>query len=463
LFKSIALNIPKSLIIVMGKDQRLMAVEGDLMQQMGYDGRDYAGKHPGEVSPPERYAAMKPMYERVLGGEQFTTEQKGANGADYRVDFVPLRNEQGEVYAALIIALDISVIKQAEERSAKLAAIVESSDDAIISKTLQGIITSWNQAAERLFGYTEHEIIGESILKLIPEERHIEEPGIIARIRDGERISNFETMRVKKDGRIVDVSLTISPVKNPKGEIIGVSKIVRDISEKKQDEQRKNDFIGMVSHELKTPLTSLTALIQTANLKLRNSDDSFLAGAMDKANNQTRKMATMINGFLNISRLESSQIQIDRNDFDLEDLLEQTVNDTELMMSSHRITFERCDPVIINADRDKIGSVISNLLSNAVKYSPKGTHIEIRCEIIGNVAQVSVHDEGLGIREADQPKLFDRFYRVEGDQTRHISGFGIGLYLSAEIIKRHDGRIWVESQPGNGSTFYFTLPLIEKV
>jgi PAS domain S-box-containing protein len=459
LFKSIAINIPKSLIIVLDKDQRLIAMEGDQMKEMGFDNPDYAGRHLSEVVNPKRFAEVSHLYDRLSAGEQFTVERKVTNGNYFRIDFVPLRDERGEVYAGLVIALDISDIKQAEERSAKLAAIVESSDDAIISKTLDGIITSWNHSAERLFGYPEAEMIGQPILKLLPQDRQDEEPRIIARIRSGERVEHFETLRLTKAGKQLDVSLTISPVKNKQGEIIGVSKIVRDISEKKRDEQRKNDFIGMVSHELKTPLTSLTALIQAANLKLRTTEDAFLSGAMEKANIQARKMAGMINGFLNISRLESSQIQIDKEELNLGDLLQNIIHDTELTMSSHRINFNNANTVMVNVDRDKIGSVVSNLLSNAVKYSPKGTSIDVNLEITANGALVSVRDEGMGIPQADQPKLFERFYRVQADHTRHISGFGIGLYLSEEIVRRHDGVIWVKSELGKGATFYFSLPL----
>jgi PAS domain S-box-containing protein len=459
LFRSIAVNIPKSLIVVVDTEQRFIAIEGDLMRQMGYNGSDYIGKHHSEVPQADRYAAAKHLYDRMLAGEQFTEERKGVDGNDLRVDFVPLRDEEQTVYAGLVIALDISDIKKAEERSAKLAAIVESSEDAIISKTLEGAITSWNHSAERLFGYTEAEMIGQSILKLVPDDRQEEEPRIIGRLKAGERVQQFETLRKTRAGHLLDVSLTISPVKDVLGNIIGVSKIVRDISEKKRDETRKNDFIGMVSHELKTPLTSLTALIQAANMKLKKSEDPFLAGAMDKASQQTRKMSTMINGFLNISRLESSQIQIDPEKFDLEKLLEEMIGDMELTINSHRIIFSPCNPVIVNADPDKIGSVITNLLSNAIKYSPKDTLINIRCELTDEGAQVSVRDEGMGIRPADKEKLFERFYRVESDNTRHIAGFGIGLYLSAEIIQRHGGRIWVESEPGAGSTFLFNLPV----
>ncbi|OOQ59801.1 PAS domain S-box protein [Mucilaginibacter pedocola] len=460
LFKSIAVNIPNSLIIVIDNNQRILGLEGDLMEELGFEGQHNTGKLLSEVLETQRYASTRHLYRRLTSGERFTVERQGLNGNAFRVDFVPLFDAAGLQYAGLIIALDISDVKQAEERSAKLAAIVDSSDDAIIGKTLDGIITSWNAGARRIFGYSEEDMVGQSILKLIPTDRHDEEPAIIARIRAGERVEHFETIRAKKDGQLIDVSLTISPVRNPQGDIIGISKISRDISEKKRDEMRKNDFIGMVSHELKTPLTSLTALIQVANMKLKNSDDKFLSGAMDKANVQARKMANMINGFLNISRLESSQIQIDRETFDLEKLIEGNIRETELTTSGYTFLFTPGDAINVYADHDKIGSVISNLLSNAVKYSPKGTSIEIKCERTTKGALVSVRDEGMGISLADQPKLFDRFYRVEGEQTRHISGFGIGLYLSAEIIKRHDGRIWVESEPGKGATFSFVIPAV---
>jgi PAS domain S-box-containing protein len=461
LFRSIALNIPKSLIIVIDKSHRYVIIEGDIMEKLGYDRRDYEGKHPLEIGPPERYEASKHLYERVLAGEKFSVDRKSTAGEDYMVHFVPLKNEFDEVDSGLIIALDVTQIKQGEERSAKLAAIVESSDDAIISKTLESVITSWNDSAQRMFGYAADEIIGETIYKLIPADRQQEEPQILARLKSGERVEHFETKRLTKDGRLLDVSLSISPVKDSQGNVIGLSKIVRDITEKKLDEARKNDFIGMVSHELKTPLTSLNAVIQVANAKLKNSEDRFLAGAMEKANIQVKKMSAMINGFLNISRLESGKIMIDKQHFSLDQLIVENIDEISLTLSGHIIQFKSSGPVTVNADRDKIGSVISNLLSNAVKYSPEGEIIQVNCETTGNTVQVSIKDEGIGINQQDIDKIFDRYYRVENSSTRHISGFGIGLYLSAEIIKRHEGEIWAESQNGEGSTFYFSLPVIK--
>lgn len=459
LFRSIALNIPKSLIIVIDHDHRYVIIEGDIMEKLGYDRKDYEGKHPTEVSPPERYEASRHLYERVMNGEKFSVERKAETGEDYMVHFVPLTNEQGEVEAGLIIALEISEIKQAEEKSAKLAAIVDSSDDAIISKTLESVITSWNTAAERIFGYTESEMIGETIYKIIPPDRTDEEPAILSRLKSGERVEHFETKRLTKNGELLDISVTVSPVKDKSGHIIGLSKIARDITEKKLDENRKNDFIGMASHELKTPLTSLNAILQVAGAKLKNNTDPFLASAMQKANIQVKRMTGMINGFLNISRLEAGKIQIDKQPFELGELLQEIVEEARLVSVTHQITLDNCEAITVEADRDKISSVLANLVSNAVKYSPKGKHIRLACRVTAKKVTVSVADEGIGIKPHDLVKIFERYHRVENEHTRHISGFGIGLYLSAEIVKRHEGKVWAESEPGKGSTFYFSLPL----
>lgn len=370
---------------------------------------------------------------------------------------VKFENGKPSRFAGTVV--DINETKMAEEKSAKLAAIIASSEDAIISKTLESVITSWNESARRMFGYTAEEMIGETIYKLIPPDRLQEEPQILARLKSGDRVEHFETKRLTKDGRLIDVSVTVSPVLDKEGKIIGLSKIARDITEKKLDENRKNDFIGMVSHELKTPLTSLNALLQVASRKLQDSQDSFLASAMEKSNVQVKRMTTMINGFLNISRLESGKILIDKQRFDMEELIGEVTEEISITVTSHVINFTPCQPVMVNADRDKISSVISNLVSNAVKYSPKGKHIEIKCELQDQNVIVSVKDEGMGIKPQDMDMIFDRYYRVESAHTQHISGFGIGLYLSAEIIRQHHGEISVDSESGVGSVFYFSLPL----
>ena len=246
--------------------------------------------------------------------------------------------------------------------------------------------------------------------------------------------------------------------KNNDGEPVSLSGIMVDITEQKADEQRKNDFIGMVSHELKTPLTSLSAYIQMLQIKAAKGEDDLLVNALNKSNAQVKKMNKMINGFLNVSRLESGKILVIKNKFNIDELLREILEETKVTISTHTILFSPCDQINVHADRDKISSVITNLVSNAVKYSPNGTKIDITCTVDDSHVKVSVIDEGIGITPEDSSKLFERFYRVQNSTTNIISGFGIGLYLSAEIIQRHDGEIGVDSTPGLGSTFWFTLP-----
>ncbi|SEN96468.1 Histidine kinase-, DNA gyrase B-, and HSP90-like ATPase [Mucilaginibacter gossypiicola] len=180
---------------------------------------------------------------------------------------------------------------------------------------------------------------------------------------------------------------------------------------------------------------------------------------MQKGALQIKRMTNMINGFLNISRLESGKIHIDKQEFDLCELILEAIEETQLIFGSHEIHFDGCPLIRLNADRDKIESVISNFISNAIKYSPKAKDVYVMCKTEDQKVVVSVKDEGMGIEPGDLERIFDRYYRVESNHTRHISGFGIGLYLSSEIIERHGGKVWAESQSGIGSVFHFSLPL----
>ncbi len=235
--------------------------------------------------------------------------------------------------------------------------------------------------------------------------------------------------------------------------------VIHEITEKKLDEIRKNDFIGMVSHELKTPLTSIKGYVQLMQLKSAKTGNETFSGILEKADLQINKMTAMINGFLNISRLESGKIHINRQLFDLALLLKEAEEESLATISSHSIIFAPAESVKISADWDKIGQVIHNLISNAVKYSPTGSVIHVSSAFNHEFASVSVKDQGKGITPEDAAHIFDRYYRVESDDMHSISGFGIGLYLCSEIISHHKGTISVKSEIGKGSEFIFSLPL----
>ncbi len=247
--------------------------------------------------------------------------------------------------------------------------------------------------------------------------------------------------------------------KNIDGNVSHFSGVSIDITEQKQDELRKNDFIGMVSHELKTPLTTLSGYLQMLQAKTKENKDDFIDFAFNKTNQQVKIMNGMINGFLDVSRLESGKIFLNKQQFNLDELVDEIIEETAVTSPKYVFRKSLAKKIPVFADKEKMASVVSNLLSNAIKYSPKGEIIEVSCYIVDDNAQVYVKDQGIGIVQHDIEKLFERFYRVESQQTQHIAGFGIGLYLSAEIIERHNGKIWVESELEKGSKFYFELPL----
>lgn len=233
---------------------------------------------------------------------------------------------------------------------------------------------------------------------------------------------------------------------------------VIDITDNKRDEIRKNDFVAMASHELKTPLTSIKAYIQILAKRLSPVNDSFVNNTLAKAGNQVTKMTDLIHSFLDLSRLESGKLQLKPTVFDMSQLVEEMIAETELLSPGHAIKFEPAGQLFVRADAERIGQVIANFLSNALKYSDRESAITVTCTAEDNDVKVLVADKGIGIKAKDQEKVFQRFYRVESDKMKNISGFGIGLYLSSEIIQRHKGTIGVQSEEGRGATFYFTLP-----
>lgn len=377
------------------------------------------------------------------------------------IDFVyePIKNEDDIVYAIMIICFDVTEIKNSEEKSAMLAAIVDSTEDAIISKTLDGHITSWNKAAENLFGYTSGEMIGQSISKIIPIDRKFEEVKILERLNRGEKVEHYDTKRLRKDDQLIDISLTISPIRNIAGSIIGISKIARDISEQKQEEQRKNDFMNIASHELKTPLTSVSAYIQLLLAKTNKEDDKFLFDSLSIVERQIKRMTSLAHNILDNSRFQHGKFELEMKPFDIQCLLNDIINDAKLMSPRHQFKLLNCEDIHVLGDQYRITQVMENLISNSIKYSPFNTSITIDYQKVNGFAKISVSDEGVGISKIDQNKLFQRFYRVSNEKIKNVSGFGIGLFLVAEILEAHKSKIFLDSKENTGSTFYFALPL----
>ncbi|HWZ14152.1 MAG TPA: ATP-binding protein [Mucilaginibacter sp.] len=378
-------------------------------------------------------------------------------------------NAAGNVDGILVFVFEVTEMVNArhdlEREKDKLKLAIKAAELGTFDMDLIKGTMEWDKRCRNLFGISHSDIVTyekDFITGLHPDDRNrvveIINNVFVKAISNGDYDVEYRTVGVEDDKvRWVRAKgKTYFDENDRPTRFVGA---VLDITEQKFDELRKNDFIGMVSHELKTPLTSLSAYVQMLHAKALKEQDNFVSGALDKVNIQVRRMGTMINGFLNVSRLESGKILLDKHDFMLNELVLAMTEEIRQTGPGHNLECIIEKPITVHADQDKIGSVIINLLSNAVKYSAKGKTITINCRVTGNMAQVSVHDEGIGIKRQDMDKLFERYFRAESPQTKYISGFGIGLYLSAEIIQRHNGKIWAESEVNKGSTFYFTLPL----
>lgn len=481
-------------------------------------------------------------------------------------------------------------LNQAYRENSKKAAIVASSVDAIIGSSLNRVIDSWNNSAQRILGYRADEMIGRNLASIVLKDGQMKIDSVVSRLKQGDVPSLIEIQFLTKDKLVLDASLTISPVRNDEGELIGLSHVVHDISKqkrieqliidneehlrlatqaaeigifdwdltngtiewdarcrklfgigsdeiittellanglhpedkqkvssliqhafdkvasagnydaeyrvispdnkmrwiramgkaffdehdqpvrfigaalditnKKREEIRKNEFVSTVSHELKTPLTSVKSYVQILLARARNDNDEFAINALSRTEIQTNKMISMIQDFLSLAKMEEGKIQIIKEDFLLHILMREIVEDVLFLHPAYNIELKDCTTIKIHADKDKIGHVILNLLNNAIKYSLPANKIILGCVEENDRVKVYVTDEGVGINTVDLGKLFDRFYRAENEKTKNVSGFGIGLYIASEVLRYHNSSIEVESIEGKGSTFSFYLDTV---
>jgi PAS domain S-box-containing protein len=608
----------------------------------GYTPEEAIGKHISILIPPERITEEDYIISNIKAGkriEHYKTVRLAKDGTEIPISLTisALRDKQGHIIGVSKIARNISAQKLADEKQATLAAIVQSSDDAIISKTLAGVISTWNKGAENIFGYTEQEAVGKHISILIPPDRLNEEERIINSIRKGEKIDHFQTIRLSRENKEIQVSLTVSPIKNSEGIIIGASKVARDITAQRESERtlehnaqkllilntigktiseqldvdvilqkvtdatteltsaafgaffynktdadgesymlftlsgapreafekfgmprntavfhttfsgegvvrvdditkdprygkmaphfgmpeghlpvvsylavpvisatgsvigglffghpeparflkdheelvvgvasqaaialdnsklfeevktlsrKKDEFIALASHELKTPITAMGGFLQ---LLQRTVGEGVNKNFVNKAMGQLEKINLLINDLFDISKVQSGKLQFNFEVLDLNTVIGDICETFAHSAPRHNYIFEPNGPLTIKGDRMRLEQVITNLIGNAVKYAPQSPDIRIIAVNRDNEITVSIIDNGAGISQAEQANIFSQFYRVR-EQERHISGLGLGLYITKEIIERHGGRIWVESEIGKGATFKFSLP-----
>jgi len=350
-----------------------------------------------------------------------------------------------------------------------LAAIVASSDDAIISKTLQGIITSWNRGAERLFGYPAAEAIGQSVLLIIPDDRKSEEKMILSRLRRGERIDHFETVRVTKDGRLLDISLTISPICNEAGDLIGASKVARDITDQKraqrelrEADERKNEFLALLAHELRNPLGPIRHAVKI--LRARAPSPEELQWATSIIDRQTEHMTRLVEDLLDVARITRGTIELRRERVDVAMVLNAAVEASGALVqrARHQLMLSPpAQPLAVEGDPTRLIQIVTNLLDNAAKYTDPGGRIWLSAEQEGDDAVIRVRDSGIGIAPELLPRIFDMFTQAGMSLDRSQGGLGVGLSLVERLVKLHGGTVSAYSGGlGQGSTFTIRLPAL---
>jgi PAS domain S-box-containing protein len=352
-----------------------------------------------------------------------------------------------------------------------LSAIVDSAEDAIVSKTLDGIITSWNPGAEKIFGYTAEEAIGRSIRLIIPPELQQEEDYILSRLRRGEKIEHFETVRVTKDGRRLDISLTVSPIRNSSGTIVGASKIARDITERKHSERERDlarkqlaeavasrdELIAVAAHELRNPLNVLTLVWQLMERVAEHPSKSQQAKALfERSRIQLERLGALIDRLLDVARVQAGSFDLYRESFDLSGLIRDVVSRFKLQHSAIPISLQLDEHIEGSWDRLRLDQVITNLLSNALKYGMEKP-VAISASSTNGHALVRVQDQGFGILPDDMTRIFERFGHASTPPSN--KGLGMGLWITRQIVTAHGGTIGVESEVGKGSTFIVELPL----
>ena len=392
---------------------------------------------------------------------------------------------------------DVTQRQESDFISRRLAAIVDNSDDAIVGKDLNSIVTSWNKGAERIFGYSANEMIGTSIVRLIPPELQNEEAAILARMRRGERYDHFETVRFTKDGRRLPVSLTISPIKDAKGNVIGASKIARDITDRKLAEQAlgeaqkaaevankererlleseraarseaerasrmKDEFLATLSHELRTPLN---AVLGWANaLRAGHPRAEELTEGLETIERNARVQAQLIDDLLDMSRIISGKVRLDVQRLDLPAIVAASIDTVLPSAAAKGIRLQiAIDPVDapVSGDPNRLQQVFWNLLNNAVKFTAKEGRVQVLLELADSQVEVSIIDTGEGISPEFLPYIFDRFKQADPSITRRHRGLGMGLAIVKQLVELHGGSVRAKSAGiGKGATFTVSLPLM---
>ncbi len=442
------------------------------LNMLGYSREEYVGQHIA------RFHADTQNISDILAcltrGERLREREARLRCKDGTVRTVLIDSsvlwEDGKFVHTQCFTRDITETRKAEELRARLAWLVDSSEDAIIGTALDGTIQSWNAGAEHIYGYSAAEALGRPISLLIPEQHRDQEAAAMARLARGERIQHFETERRAKDGRQVYVSLTVSPVRDADGRIVGASKIARDVTERKlaeaerrEAERRKDEFLAILSHELRNPLAPLRNAVTILGMA---GDDavvrSQVQGILER---QVNQMSRLVDELMDLTRISRGLITPQKVPVDLNEVVTTALETARPLIEegAHRLQVSLAQrPIIVQADPVRVAQIVANLLNNAAKYTPPGGTVWLTVRDAGDAVQVSVRDTGIGIGADMLPRIFEMFTPSGASHLSGKSGLGIGLSIARTLARLHGGDVIAHSGgSGQGSEFTLRLPRLQ--
>ncbi len=447
------------------------------MELTGWQPQEAVGKPLGQVFPivnedtrlPVEDPVAKVLREGEVVGMANHTLLVTRDGREIPIDDsgAPIRGEGGDPAGVVLVFRDVTEARRAAEAHLHLAAIVESSDDAIISESLDGRIVSWNRGAERLYGYVADEVVGKPLSVLVPPDQPDEVPSLLDRIKRGERVEHYETVRLRKDGRRLDVALTLSPVRDSEGRIVAASKIARDITAQKRNEaalkdadRQKNVWIAMLAHELRNPLAPIRNALNI--MKTPGAGPEVMGQARRVMERQLDQIVRLVDDLLDVSRIIRGRVELRQEAVDLADVMARGAETAQPMIEERGqelIVAAPAEPLRLRGDPTRLAQVVSNLLHNAAKFSGRSGRIWLTAEREGDEAVLRVRDEGAGIEADVLPRIFELFAQGDRSVGQSHGGLGIGLSVVRMLVELHGGTVAALSEgPGRGSEFVVRLP-----